>query len=235
MYAREIDGQELNFGVSGKLIMNNLVMYDRETDSLWSQFFGEAVAGRLAGTKLPLVASQILQWGDWKAQHPDTLFLDTGLDGLIIDGYMSYYFSDQTGIVAETNTDDRLRPKDLVVGILGESTQKAYSYRDLVAASVVNDTFDSRDLVVTMDVRVFLATVFERTLDDATLTFGGTVDSGQMTDRETGSIWDKQTGVAVAGELEGKRLIRFPFITGFWFGWKDFHPDTQVYEPEIGP
>ena len=43
MYARDIAGQELNFGVSGKLIMNALVMFDRQTETLWSQFLGEAV------------------------------------------------------------------------------------------------------------------------------------------------------------------------------------------------
>ena len=125
VYAREIDGQVLSFGVSGNLIMNALVMYDRETNTFWSQFLGEAVEGRLTGKRLPLVASQLVVWGDWREQHPDTLFLDTGQDGLILDSYMSYYFSDQTGIIPETHTDDRLRSKELVVGILGEGAQKA--------------------------------------------------------------------------------------------------------------
>ena len=44
MYAREIEGRELTFGVSGKLIMNALVLYDRQTDSLWSQFLGGMTA-----------------------------------------------------------------------------------------------------------------------------------------------------------------------------------------------
>ena len=49
MYSREIDGQEFTFGVSGKLIMNVLVMYDRQTESLWAQLLGEAVEGDTAG------------------------------------------------------------------------------------------------------------------------------------------------------------------------------------------
>ena len=52
MYGREIDEQLLNFGVSGKLIMNAMVMYDRETDSLWSQFLGKAVDGSMKGRTL---------------------------------------------------------------------------------------------------------------------------------------------------------------------------------------
>ena len=46
MYAREFEGRELSFGVSGKLLMNALIIYDRETDTLWSQFTGEALEDR---------------------------------------------------------------------------------------------------------------------------------------------------------------------------------------------
>ncbi|HIK89771.1 MAG TPA: DUF3179 domain-containing protein [Dehalococcoidia bacterium] len=51
-YSREINGEVHEFGVSGKLIMNALVMYDRETESLWSQFLSQSVRGELMGTKL---------------------------------------------------------------------------------------------------------------------------------------------------------------------------------------
>lgn len=64
--------------MSGKLIKNALVMYDRETEPLWSQFVGEAVAGPLAGTKLDLVPAQMTTWRDWKTRHPNTLVLDGG-------------------------------------------------------------------------------------------------------------------------------------------------------------
>ena len=45
MYARDVNGQLLTFGVSGKLIMNGLVMFDRETGSLWAHINGQAVDG----------------------------------------------------------------------------------------------------------------------------------------------------------------------------------------------
>ena len=69
VFARDVSNQELTFGVSGKLIMNALVMYDHQTDSLWSQFLGEAVTGPLAGTKLTLLPAQQTTWSAWKAQH----------------------------------------------------------------------------------------------------------------------------------------------------------------------
>ncbi len=78
MYAREIQGKLLTFGVSGKLIQNALVMYDRETDSLWSQALGSAVDGDYAGTDLEVLSASILPWSAWLERHPDTLVLDQG-------------------------------------------------------------------------------------------------------------------------------------------------------------
>ena len=72
MYSREIEGQELTFGVSGKLIMNVLVMFDRETNSLWSQLLGEAVEGPFKDTRLDFVPAVHAKWSEWKEQHPDT-------------------------------------------------------------------------------------------------------------------------------------------------------------------
>ncbi len=78
MYAREINDQEFTFGVSGKLIRNVLVMYDRQTDSLWSQLLGEAVQGEMVGTKLEFLPAWMTTWEEWKALHPNTLALDKG-------------------------------------------------------------------------------------------------------------------------------------------------------------
>jgi len=61
---------ELTFGVSGKLIMNALVMYDRQTETLWSQFLGQAVEGELAGETLGIVASQLVVWSTLEGRAP---------------------------------------------------------------------------------------------------------------------------------------------------------------------
>ena len=58
VYARELEGRNHTFGVSGKLIMNALVMYDHQTDTLWSQFLSRGgVKGPLAGARLEIVPS----------------------------------------------------------------------------------------------------------------------------------------------------------------------------------
>ena len=57
MYDPIIDGKRFTFGVSGKLYKAALVMYDRQTESLWSQLKGEAIAGPMTGAKLAVLPS----------------------------------------------------------------------------------------------------------------------------------------------------------------------------------
>ena len=53
MYARpQHQGAPLTFGVSGMLWKDSLIMYDRQTRSLWSHVTGKAMKGPLQGTVL---------------------------------------------------------------------------------------------------------------------------------------------------------------------------------------
>ena len=100
MYAREIDGREFTFGVSGKLIRNVLVMYDRQTEALWSQLIGEAVEGEMIGTELTYLPSWFTTWSEWKHMHPDTLALTKPYSGGR-DPYASYYASNRAGVIGQ--------------------------------------------------------------------------------------------------------------------------------------
>ena len=51
-----------------------------------------------------------------------------------------------------------------------------------------------------------------------------------MVDEETGTRWTAITGEAVEGDLAGERLERVPSHYSFWFAWKDFYPETEVFE-----
>ena len=64
-----------SFGVSGLLYQSDLLMYDRATESLWSQISAEAVSGPLLGRRLRLLRARIAQWGQWRRDHPDTTVL----------------------------------------------------------------------------------------------------------------------------------------------------------------
>ena len=201
VYARETDDKVLTFGVSGKLILNAMVMYDRQTDSLWSQFLGEAVEGPLAGTKLEFVSSQLTTWSAWKGEYPDTLVLDT--QGPVSDHYAPYYTDGRSGVLGQSYFDGRLPSKDLVVGISGRTSQKAYPHRRLAETPVLNDKFEGLDILVTFDAETRSTSVFYGHLDGMDLAFSQSSSLGEMTDAETGSVWHKLSGIATGGPLAG--------------------------------
>ena len=237
MYAREIDGREHTFGVSGKLIMNALVMYDHQTRTLWSQFLGQGVRGELAGTELELVPVTHTTWATWKEAHPDTKILDKG-GRYSRDSYTSYYGSGSAGVLGEAVSDDRLDRKDLVVGIdLGGNT-KAYPFEALVREPVINDVVGGHDVFIYMDRGTETALAYDRVVDGRMLTFRlGTAGSGpqaRLIDDETGSVWIALTGLGVEGPLKGHVLERAPSHLSFWFAWKDWNPETELYQVGAG-
>ncbi|MEX2598387.1 MAG: DUF3179 domain-containing protein, partial [Dehalococcoidia bacterium] len=231
VFGREVDGQELTFGVSGNLIMNSLVMYDHQTDSLWSQFLGESVQGPMEGERLGLFSSQLTNWGAWVEQHPDTLLLDRRIgEGGFFDGYQTYYATRDAGIVGETNVDDRLPPKELVVGIDHGQQAKAYAFNSLQAERVLNDSYEGTPIVVVLEPESDATAVFTREAEGRTLTFTPEGDL-TMRDLETGSLWSSIQGLALEGPLAGTHLEQVPSFAAFWFAWSDFHPDTALYPP----
>ncbi len=234
MYAREIEGRELTFGVSGKLIMNALVMYDRQTDSLWSQFLGVAVDGDFSGTRLEPLASTLTSWVTWKSLHPDTLVLDQG--GERFDPYSRYYLDSSAGVLGERFSDDRLGTKEFVLGVQLEDGLQAYAFRHLSVHPVVNDRVGSTDLAVFFDGRQGTVAAWDRNVEGQLLTFsaaeGVAPDGGPaVVDDQTGTTWSALGGTAFAGELTGTQLRQVTATPMFWFAWTDFFPSAPLWEP----
>lgn len=239
MYARTLpDGaggtRELTFGVSGKLIMNALVMYECETGSLWSQFLGQAVDGPLVGAVLEPLGVSLTTWATWRETHPETIVLDQR--GARRDPYGSYYASDRAGILGEENADDRLTRKQFVLGLQrDDGFAKAYPFRHLSSTPVLNDEAPGLSLVLAFDGERGTGQIFDRSVDGRTLIFeqGPPVEGGglMLRDAETGTLWSPVTGEGLAGPLAGSRLEVVPSFASFWFAWSDFHPDTEFYEP----
>ena len=232
MYGREINGQQLTFGVSGKLIMNALVMYDHETETLWSQFMRKGVKGELAGVELDVIPVIQTTWELWSDLHPDTLALDK-MGGYQGDSYSSYYRSGSAGVLGESRKDDRLDRKELVLGVDVEGHTKAYPFRALAEQPVLNDSFAGQEVLVVFDSATDTALVYDREIDGKALTFrvDGEALGAQtvLVDDETGSRWSAFTGRAFEGELKGKLIGRVLSHLSFWFAWKDWNPDTALY------
>ncbi|RME84082.1 MAG: DUF3179 domain-containing protein [Caldilineae bacterium] len=239
VYAREVDSypEPLTFGVSGKLIMNVLVMYDRQTESLWSQILGQAVEGELAGTRLKPLVSLQTTWGQWKELHPDTLVLRKGRAGSY-DPYTDYYIRNSAGVLGETRRDDRQPTKAVGIGVVVNEEPAFFPVSKLRDEPVVNDVVGGEPILVTFHAEVATGLVFRRSVEGRVLTFALEEAGGEFTtlvDAETGTRWSAFSGVGLEGPLAGKVLERIPATTSFWFGWKDWHPDTRVYGVDEAP
>lgn len=227
MYSRDVGDQVLTLGVSGKLIRNVLVMYDRETDSLWPQLLGEAIEGPLTGETLEFLPAVHTTWDEWKTQFPDTLALQKGYFGER-DQYAGYYNSGRTGVIPETHRDDRLYAKEFVIGVQLQATTAAYPYSVLNNETIVNDTLAGTPLVVAFSPESGTGQVFDRRVNGDALSFVA-ADGDSFLDEQTQSTWNLFTGEAVDGELAGTRLTAIKSTRTFWFGWKDWFPDTRLY------
>lgn len=152
-YKPIVEGEEVEFGTSGKLYNSNLIMYDRKTDTYWSQIDGVAIYGKLAGEELEAVSIDTVVWRDWKVAHPDSEVLsqDTGhRRDYGRDPYGNYY-EDSFLLFPVENEDERIHPKTVVFGIEVNGEYKAYREEDLIAEGSISDEFAGLSLTVSRD------------------------------------------------------------------------------------
>ncbi len=250
MYVREVEGQVLEFGVSGKLYRNGLIIYDRQSDSEWSHITGVAINGPFDGRQLEPVPSVMAAWAHWKDAHPDTLVLskNEGLysfDQYLFDPYDDYYYSGRAGLHGPAERDDRLPIKARLLGVIVNGRAKAYPFEALKEFPVLNDALGGHDLVIAtsrivdrgtgVELDRVTALAYSREVAGQTLTFGEAANPLQqgplMRDLETGSLWRTLTGEAVDGPMVGRSLNQVPSTTAFWFGWRDYFPETALFDP----
>jgi hypothetical protein len=224
------DGQILEFGASGKLYNSNLVMYDRATKSLWSQAMSQAIVGKLAGVKLERIPFDVSYWKEWKQQYPDSKVLsrDTGSNRPYgVDPYGDYYTNKEV-LFPIAKHDDRLEPKEIVIGFENEGQYKAYRLQDIEKMKVINDQVNTKPVAL-FSVNQFMTRAYNPILErQITLQFEYNAINNTFIDKQTRSQWNFD-GKAIDGQMKGRQLIRLPFDEGFWFEWVAFHPKAELY------
>jgi hypothetical protein len=151
VYSRQVGEQELTFGVSGMLYKANVLMYDRQTESLWSQVRREAVTGPLTGARLKVLTSALTTWQKWLKQHPQTevLSMDTGYSrDYSKDPYAGYYAS-RKGFFSFFKPGPGEEEKTLVAGITLNGSARAYPMALLRQKKVLTDNLEGTALTVT--------------------------------------------------------------------------------------
>lgn len=110
VFDRRVGEQVLEFGVSGKMVMNDLVMYDRQTSSLWQQMLGEGISGKHKGARLAALPATQTTWGQWRITRPDTHVLDKE-GGYASDAYSDYYSTGAEGVLGGSAPTADFRPR----------------------------------------------------------------------------------------------------------------------------
>lgn len=162
VFDANIKGKRVLFGVSGKLYNSDVLMYDRQTESLWSQLQMEAVTGPMTGQKLNLLPAEHTTWEAWQSKHPDTYVLSTKT-GYSRDYSKNPYagYRRSTEIYFPVNhNDNRLPVKEWVVGIVINGQAKAYSFERLRKENThVKDVIAGKEIVIRHDESVNSAVV----------------------------------------------------------------------------
>lgn len=244
VFKRKLGPRVLSFGIAGFVHAANMVLYDRETESWWQQFTGEAVVGDLTGKKLSRLPAQVISFAQFSSTFPRGEVLsrqtgykrDYGRNPFIrydnIEGHPSHF---------RGKPDARLIPMEKVIGIEIGDKAKGYPYRISKARRVIHDRIGSQEIVIfhadgatsALDAEDMKKSreagstgVFDPTVDGRRLQFR--YEAGQFVDAETESHWDI-LGKAVSGRLRGKSLK--PVLHGdyFAFAWLAFKPATEIF------
>lgn len=152
VFARRAGGKNLTFGVSGLLYESDVLMYDRQTDSLWSQLKMQAVAGPMAGTKLTWLPSEQMSWEAWRKKYPGSEVLSTETGFPRNYGHTPYkgYQSSGDTMFPVTKYRNELPQKTLVIGVIVNGVAKAYpldnltSLRDTVGGQAIRIQYDGK-------------------------------------------------------------------------------------------
>jgi len=239
VYDRRHEGRTLEFGVSGKLADDDLVLYDRETGSEWKQSSGECIGGRFAGDTLSARPASVLPWRRFRDAHPDgeVLRRPGGRSEAASEGdapapidygespYGDYFESDGFGLAAHRGNGSRewdrddLDPKTVVLGVeCGDDALGFPLPRVRNADGVVRATVGARDVVVfaTRDAGI-------HGYADPGYDFAVT-DGGVEAD---GTVWNPATGRAA----DGRALERLSARRMFAFAWRDDHGADAFCRP----
>jgi hypothetical protein len=199
VWDRTVEGDQIEFAVSGRIYNSNTLLYDRRDDgrasSLWHQLTGEAVAGPAAGRRLHPLPSALQTWAAWTEAHPETTVMapDPGSKSLYKrDPYHSYRGSDMLRFPVEPLPPDcGLAYKDLVAIVTIGAHDHVFALPDLGEA-----VGEPRGQWAAL-------------LDDEVYVTSFDAEAG------TFAVEPRDEGIP-------RPAVRF----AYWFGWWSLHPGT---------
>ena len=238
--------QLLTFGTTGNLRNSDLVMWDRQTETWWQQFSGEAIVGQLTGMVLKSLPARLISWDEFKAGFPEgsVLSKNTGHQRRYGQNpYVGYDDVNKQPWMYRGEVGAELPPMERVIGIEMGEKSRAYALKRLRKQGVINDRVEGRDVVlfwkkgtnsalddelISRSRDIGATGVYSRIVGEQSLTFEDQGDKGYK-DQETGSRWNL-LGEAIEGPLKGEQLEPLVHHNIFWFVWSAFKPNGSLYQ-----
>jgi len=245
VFDRRIKEKVLDFGVTGKLRMSDMIMYDRQTESWWQQFTGKAIVGEYTGTVLKQIPASIVAYADFRESYPMGLVLSNETGYSRPYGRNPYKGYDRVGdspFLFKEKTDKRLPAMERVLFVRHGEQQRLYPFSLVSELNVINDElgnlkiaiFGKQGTLSALDAeqikkskKIVSVTAWSRQLDNQILSFE--FFGNQIRDRETGSHWNI-LGKATSGPYIGRQLNEVDSGVHFAFAWLAFNPDSDIYQ-----
>jgi len=230
VWKRTVEGRVLNFRLAG-INNQNFIMQDRETGSWWQQVSGAAIQGPLKGRHLTRVFHDELTFRAWRSESPAGRVLVPAADSAWLR------FSDnweaetaRAPVRVHAALDPRLPPRALIAGVDIGGSAKAYPMDRVLAQAPLHDRLGDVPLVLLVGPDGKSVRGFDARIDSSAVELVKPPEGvpGEVVDVGTGSRWNFR-GEAIAGPLAGKRLAPIYLLNDYWFDWKTYHPETQVY------
>lgn len=235
VYERIAASRRLTFGVSGKLLHSDLVMFDRETGSEWKQSSGYCISGQHKGKELTLLGGRMMSCGEFLSRFDNGAVLAepawSGHD-YARDAFEVYARSEIIGPPELSYGGNRkemqreltrhvpsiLRPKESVLGI--RTSERALAFpRSVVERnrSVIRTVVDNWHLVVLASPNALHA------YEDSGIELQKSEVRGRYVG--DGTYWSAETGCAD----DGRRLAPIPSQLLFAFAWANDHGPDSFY------
>lgn len=142
MYAATVNEQALTFQVFG-VWRKNLVMRDHQTGTIWQHATGEGIDGPFKGCQLEVLTGWETTWGALLKAYPEACYAlpPRKFTGLMPKPMLQRvlritHWATLSGL---SSSDTRLRPHDIVIGMVVNGAAKVYPLDTLRAQPALVD------------------------------------------------------------------------------------------------
>lgn len=218
------------FGVSGLIYNSNLILYDRESDSYWSQLKLQCVSGEFVKSRPEVVNIVETTWELWKEMFPETKILSNE-QGFRRD-YSNYPYGgfkeDHDFLLFPVSKFDNSIPnKERVHAVISNVSAKIFRFNSFDDGKTIKSKFLSEDILIVGNQKMINSYFLRADQVDLIFDYDYSSPDYYFKDNE-GNKWNV-IGLAVEGPRKGEVLLPTNSLMSYWFAIPPFFSNTEIY------